>query len=315
MKFAVIGAGGVGGYFGARLMESGHEVSFMARGLQLEALRSKGLSLKSIQGDYQSPKLSAFENPAEIGEVDAVLVAVKAWQVPEVAPELLPLAKGNTFFVPLQNGVEAAGQLISVLGEKRVLCGLCGLIACVEEPGVVRHSGADPFITFGEADGSSSSRASGLLTAFEICHGVTAKQSSRIGEAILEKFLLISAFSGVGGVTRMPMGVLRSVPDTRKLLDDTLREAVAVACARGLALGEATVERTWKFYNTLPPESTASMQRDLMNGQPSELESQTGAVVRIGSEKGVPTPINRFIYQTLLPSELRARGQVMVPEN
>ena len=312
MKFAIIGTGGVGGYFGARLHQAGEEVIFLARGKHLQALRKNGLQLHSIHGDYHAPTVTAHDHLPDIGPVDVGLVATKAWQVPEIAPDLQPLMQDGTFVVPLQNGVEAGGQLASALGAERVVDGLCGVMAFIEAPGVIRHAAYDPFITFGETDGQRSERVEVLDAVLSKCHAVQSKPTEEIEKAVWEKFLFISAFSGVGGVTRMPIGAIRRVPETRKLLDDALQEVLALAQARGVGLEEQNVEQAWRIFDSLPYEVTASMQRDVMDGRPSELESQTGAIVRLAQEANVPTPINQFIYQSLLPTELQARGELEI---
>ena len=309
MKFAIIGSGAVGGYFGARLHEAGHTVYFLARGSHLEAIRKNGLQIKSVAGDYKALNVESHETVQTIPSVDVVLVAVKAWQVSEIAPKLKSLAKGSTYFVPLQNGVEAHGILEEVLGKERVLGGLCGLISFIEKPGVIQHAGAEPYVTIGEYHGQSSSRTKALQEAFSPCIGAKANISDDIEKSVWEKFLLISAFSGVGAVTRVPIGIIRSIPETRKLLDDALKEVMQVANARGVNLDQISLKKTWDFFDNLPPQGTASMQRDIMDGKPSELESQTGTIVRYGKESNVPTPINTFIYNSLLPVEKIARRE------
>ena len=312
MKFAIIGTGGVGGYFGARLHEAGEDVVFLARGQHLRALRENGLQLHSIDGDYHATTVSAHDQFPDMGTVDVVLVATKAWQVPEIAPDLQALLHKDTFVVPLQNGVEAADQLAKALGNECVVGGLCGVMAFIEAPGVIRHAAIEPFISFGERDGQRSERVQALDAVLSKCHAVQSKPTEDIAKAVWEKFLFISAFSGVGGVTRMPIGVLRSVPETRKLLDATLREVLALAQARGLGLDEQSIERAWKTFDALPSGGTASMQRDVMEGHPSELETQTGAIVRLAQKAKVSVPVNQFIYQSLRPTELQARGELEV---
>lgn len=308
MKFAIIGTGGVGGYFGARLHESGEDVVFLARGPHLQALRKNGLRLHSIHGDYHAQTVNATDDLSEMGKADVVLVTTKTWQVPEVAPALQALLHDDSFVVPLQNGVEAADQLAEALGDERVVGGLCGVMAYLEAPGVIRHAAIAPFITFGERDGRLSARMDALDAALSKCHAVQSKPTENIETAVWEKFLFISAFSGVGSVTRTPIGTIRSVPETRELLDAALREVLALAQARGVGLTGANVERAWKTFDSLPPDGTASMQRDVMDGRPSELESQTGAIVRLAQEARVSVPVNQFMYQALRPTELQARG-------
>jgi 2-dehydropantoate 2-reductase len=284
-------------------------VVFIARGEHLRAIRERGLRVDSPRGDFVIRPAHAADDPAQVGVVEAILVAVKAWQVPEAALAMRPLVGPGTMVVPLLNGVEAPAQLSEALGAERVLGGLCRLISFIAGPGHVRHAGAEPYIAFGELDGSRSERVEQLRQAFARTSGVTVEVPPDIQAAMWDKFLFIASFSGVGAVTRAPAGVLRSIPQTRELLIGAMREVLAVARARGVALTEESITRALAFIDNLPHEGTASMQRDIMEGRPSELESQNGAVVRLGQAAGVPTPLHDFIYRALLPMELRARGR------
>ena len=310
MRVAVFGAGGVGGYFGGRLAEAGEDVTFIARGAHLEAIRSNGLQVQSVAGDFVIDPAQATDDPAAAGEVDVVIVAVKAWQVPEAAPAMRPLIGANTVAVPLENGVEAPEQLADVLGQEHVAGGLCRIISYIESPGVIHHVGAEPYVAFGELDNRLSRRLERLRAAFDRATGVTTEIPPDIKAAMWRKFVLIATFSGVGAVTRAPIGVVRSRPETRAMLQQALDEIYDVARARGVALDEEAIEAAVTFMDNLPPDATASMQRDILEGRPSELESQNGAVVRLGDAAGVDTPLHRFIYSALLPLELRARGEL-----
>ena len=309
MKIAVFGAGGVGGYFGGRLAQAGEQVIFIARGDHLRAMQTEGLQVDSIQGDFQVQPVQATDDPGEVGPVDVVLVAVKAWQVPHAAETIRPMVAADTIVVPLENGVEAPDQLAAVLGEEHVLGGLCHISAYIVEPGHIRHAGLEPDIYFGELDGRRSERAERLLQAFQRA-GVKAQIPDNIQTTMWEKFLFIASFSGVGAVTRAPVGVLRSLEPTRELLEEAMQEIVSVAVAREVALPEDVIENTMAFIDRFAPGVTASMQRDIIEGKPSELESQNGAVVRMAYEASVPVPVHTFLYQSLLPQELRARGEV-----
>ncbi len=309
MRIAIFGTGAVGGYFGGRLAQAGEEVAFIARGEQLRALQERGLRVDSLQGDFAVRPVRATDDPASVGPVDAVIVGVKAWQVTEAARAMRPLVGPETFVVPLQNGVEAPSQLAAVLGDERVLGGLCRIISQVVEPGHVRHAGLEPYVALGELDNRPSERAARLREAFARA-GVTAEVPPDIGVAMWGKFLFIASFSGVGAVTRAPAGVMRSLPETRRMLERAMHEVLAVARARGIELPEESIPQTMDLIDGLPPGGTASMQRDIISGRPSELESQNGAVVRLGREVDVPTPLHAFIYHSLLPLELRARGQL-----
>lgn len=310
MRIAVFGAGAVGGYFGGRLAQAGEEVIFIARGEHLRAIRDRGLRVDSIKGDFVAHPSLATDDPHGAGVVDVVLVGVKAWQVPEAAQAMRPLVGPETFVVPLQNGVEAPGQLAAVLGERHVLGGFCRLGSHIVSPGHIHHVGADPYVAFGELDNRSSQRAERLRQAFARAMGVTAEVPPDIQAATWEKFLFIASLSGVGAVTRAPIGVLRGLPEARQLLVEAMHEVLAVARACGIDLSEKAVERTMAFIEGLPPGVTASMQRDILEGRPSELAWQNGAVVRLGQEAGVPTPVHSFIYRSLWPLELQARGEL-----
>ena len=310
MRICIFGTGAVGAYFGGRLAEGSQDVTFVARGEALRALRERGLRVASTEGDFTVQPVRAAESPIELGPTDAILVAVKAWQVSGVAQAIAPALGPDTFVVPLQNGVEAPAQLAAVLGPERVLGGLCRIIAWVEAPGVVRHEGAEPYIGFGEPAGGLSPRAERLQQVFNACRGVTAEALEDVQAEMWRKFLFISSVSGLGAVTRAPIGVLRSRPETRELLERAMREVLAVARAHGVALPDDAVGETLDFTDSLPVEGTTSMQRDIIAGRASELESQSGAVVRLGREHGVPTPVHDFIYRALLPLESRARGEL-----
>ena len=309
MKVAVYGTGGVGGYFGGQLALAGEQVFFIARGPHLQAIREKGLHVASTKGDFQILNALTAEKPDEIGNVDIVLVAVKAWQVPEIASELHPLLGPDTFVVPLENGVESAGQLAAAIGKEKVVGGLCKIISYIEGPGKIKHAGAEPFIAFGELDNSRSERTQRLLQAFQRA-GVASKIPEDIHVAIWEKFLFIASISGIGAVTRATIGVIRSIPETRAMVEQAMKEIYEIAQAKGIRLKETILLKTISFVDQLPSSGTASMQRDIAEGKPSELDSQNGAVVRFGKENNVPTPVHAFIYYSLLPSELKARGKI-----
>lgn len=309
MRIAIFGSGGVGGYFGARLAQAGENVTFIARGEHLKAMQGRGLRVDSLAGNFSLDTVNATDKPGEVGEVDVILVGVKAWQVPEAAEAMRPMVGKNTCVVPLQNGVEAPAQLATVLGEAHVLGGLCGIIAFLVEPGHLRHAGAEPFITFGELDNRVTERVKELQQAIDNAEGAKANISSDIMVAMWDKFMFITALSGLGAVTRSPVGTFRSQPETREMLRQALTEAYEVARARGVSLAPDSVNATIARCDKLPEAGTTSMQRDIMAGRPSELEQQNGAVVRIGKEVGVETPINSFIYHSLLPMERRARGE------
>jgi 2-dehydropantoate 2-reductase len=309
VRIAVFGTGGVGGYFGGRLAQAGESVVFLARGTHLEAIRRDGLRIESTAGDFELRDAEAVSDPATVGPVDVILLGVKAWQVTEAARALGPLLGPDTFVVPLQNGVEAADDVAGVVGAPRVIGGLCRIVSFLTAPGVVRHAGVNPQIEIGERDGRSSSRVKRLAEAFTRAQGVSVVVPADIEAAIWEKFAFIAPLSGVGAVTRRPAGVLRAVPETRQMLEEAIREIGAVARARGVAVRPDLVAQTLAVVDGLPEDATASMQRDILDGRPSELEYQTGAVVRLGRAAGVPVPVHECLYASLLPLEREARGQ------
>jgi 2-dehydropantoate 2-reductase len=233
-------------------------------------------------------------------------VCVKAWQVPEIAPRIRSMLRVDSLVVPLCNGVEAPEQLADALGAGRVLGGVCRISAFIVEPGHIRHAGIEPSVAFGHPDGRPDPRVERLRQAFEQA-GVKAETPIDIRAAMWEKFLFIAAVSGLGAVTRAPIGAIRSTPETRHLLEQALQEIAAVAHAKEIDLPENIVPRTMAFIDTLPPGITPSMQRDIESERPSELEAQNGAVVRMGLETGTQTPVHRFVYCCLLPQELHAR--------
>jgi 2-dehydropantoate 2-reductase len=311
MRIAVFGAGGVGGYFGGRLALAGEDVVFIARGAHLQAMRDRGLQVESPKGNFTLTSVQATDDPVRVGPVDVVLMAVKAWQVPEAAQAIRPLVGAETFVVPLQNGLEAPAQLAAVLGGQHVLGGTCVISSSIAAPGCIRHTGLDPSVTLGEIDHRPSRRAERLCEAFGRAE-VTAVIPADIQVAIWEKFMAIR-FGPIGAVTRAPAGVLRSVPETRQMIEQACHETLTVARARGIALAGDSSAKTMSTLDSLPPGLIASLQRDIGEGRPSELEALTGVLVRLGAEVGVATPLHAFLYHSLLPQELRARGRLQFP--
>jgi 2-dehydropantoate 2-reductase len=309
MRVVIFGTGGAGGYFGAQLALAGEQVVFVARGDHLKALRAKGLRLETPKDDTVIHPVEATDDPAGITGADVVLVGVKAWQVADAAQAIRPLVGPGAFVVPLQNGVEAASQLSSVLGADNVVGGMCGTLSWVAGPGHIRSAGGNNFIKFGEFNNRLSERVERLRDAFARA-SVPVDVPPDIVRALWDKFLMVTSFGGVGAIARAPIGVTRSVPETRRLLEQGLEEVVAVARVRNIEMSATAIADTMKFYDGLPPAGTTSLQRDIVDGKPSELEYWNGAVVRFGREAQVATPTHQHIYDCLLPQELRARGKV-----
>jgi 2-dehydropantoate 2-reductase len=306
MHIVVFGSGGVGGYFGGRLAQAGEHVTFIARGAHLQAMRTNGLSVESIQADFTIHPVDVIDDSTSISDVDVVLVCVKTWQIDEAARAILPMLKPATAVVPLENGVEAPSQLAEVLGKEHVLGGLCRISSHIASPGHIQHTGIVPSVEFGELDNQPSLRSQALLEQFQRT-GIEATVPADIHLSMWNKFLFISSTSGLGALTRVPVGYYRSLPGARKIMQDALNECYQVGIAMGIAFPADSVINTLAFIDSLPPNTVPSMQRDIMDGCPSELESQNGAIVHMGRRLGIPTPIHEFIYSTLLPQETQAR--------
>lgn len=309
MKIAIMGSGGVGGYFGGRLAASGANVTFIARGAHLAAMREHGLKIESSLGTILVNPVQATDDPASIGTVDLVLIAVKLWSIGEAALAVQPLVGPHTGIIPLQNGVDAVDVLLSLYGPAHVMGGVAHIAAAIESPGVIRHGGAMQKLTFGELDGRHTQRADTLFAACQAA-GINTVLSNAIQAVIWEKFVFLSAFSGVTALTRLPMGPLRADPATRALFLAAMQEAAAVGRARGIALPPDCADRQLAFGDGLPPDMISSMLGDLRHGSRLELPWLSGAVVRIGQELGVATPVSEFIYTAL---KLHAAGQPTAP--
>ena len=298
MRIAVFGTGGVGGYFGGRLAQSGHDVTFIARGEHLRAIKAKGLKVDSPGGDFVVLPAKATDDVSEVGEVDLVIVGVKAWQVPEAARTMKPLVGPGTTVLPLQNGVEAVSQLVDELGSDKVIGGLCRIVSFVVEPGHIRHEGFTPSTIIGELDNRRTERIASIEQVF-IRSGLEITVAADIQVALWTKFLFIASFSGVGAIANAPAGVVRSDPKWRAQILSAMEEIYALARARGINLPADSVGTVMAFVDALPEDATSSMHRDIAAGRPSELESQNGAVVRMARETGIDVPTHTFIYQTL----------------
>lgn len=306
MRIAVFGTGGVGGYFGGRLAEAGEDVIFIARGDHLRAIKEKGLKVDSRNGDFVIYPAAATDTVSDVGVVDLVLVGVKAWQVPEAARAMKPLVGANTTVLPLQNGVDAASQLVDTLGPESVIGGLCRIVSFVVEPGHIRHAGAMPSVIIGELDNRQSQRIATIEELFKRA-GVEITIAKDIQVALWTKFLFIASFSGMGAIANAPAGILRTDPQWRTQMLQAMQEIYALAHARGINLPPDSVDKVMAFVDALQDDATSSMQRDIAAGKPSELDAQNGAVVRMAHEAGIEVPTHALIYHTLRPLEDKAR--------
>ena len=306
MRIAVIGAGGVGGYFGGRLAAAGHDVTFVARGEHLRAIRERGLTVKSTLGDFHIAGAKATDAIGGLERPDLAVLGVKAWQVKGVAEALRSVVDERTTVLPLQNGVMAAQEVEEALGPGRVVGGLCRILSRIESPGVILHSGLEPFIAFGELDGRKTGRCLAIRDRLAGA-GISVLLEDDIRAALWKKFMAICV-SGLLALARSPYGVVREMAETRALMRGLLSEIDAVASRLGILRDPGLVDETMALIDSYPPDSVSSLTRDVMEGRPSEIEYQNGTVVRLAAALGIEAPINRFIYGCILPMERAARA-------
>ena len=298
MKIAVMGSGGVGGYYGARLAQAGCDVVFIARGAHFRAMRERGLKVESELGDIHLPTVRVTDDPCTLEPVDLVLFSVKLWDTDVAVKSIAPLFGPHTGIVSLQNGVQKDDALLRVCGDKAVMGGLCYIATTIARPGVIRHTGAMQRLLFGEYDGTRSARAEALL---EACKrgGINAELSGDIRREIWEKFVFLVGLSATTTTMRLPIGPIRENSRTRAFLLDIMREAVAVGRAQGVALAVDYADKRLAFCDGLPEGMTSSMHHDLERGSPLEVAWLSGGVVELGKAAGVPTPANRAVWDIL----------------
>ena len=300
MRIAVIGAGGIGGIYGAALARAGADVTFVARGTHLAAMREQGLRIEGDRVETHIRPVLATDDPASIGVVDYVLSCVKLWDVESTGEQIRPIVGPQTAVVPLQNGIDAAERLIPILGHEAVMSGTAFVTGAIVAPGVIRQTGTYQRMTFGEIDGSASTRGERLrdLCAMAGFEGVL---SPDIRVPIWDKFILLVPLSGLNALTRLPLGKWRDDPDLLALYEASLRETVAVGLAEGVRLPPDTVGQTLAIMRSMPAYHTTSMGNDLLRGNRLELPWFAGKVVELGRSHGIPTPANTFIYTALKP--------------
>jgi 2-dehydropantoate 2-reductase len=299
MKIAIFGSGGVGGYFGGRLAAAGEDVTFLARGAHLNALQQGGLHIDSPLGNVDLPKVQASDRPQAIGPVDVVLFTVKLYDVDASAATLAPLIGPETVVITMQNGVDAMDMVAKHVGEHHVAGGAAYIVAVIDKPGHIRHTTAQQLV-FGERDGRRSDR----LVAFEEAGtraGFQAKASTDVVADLWTKFVRLATWSGMTTVTRSPMGVVRDTPETFAMMIAAIDEVIAVGRAKGVNLPADLMDSTLAMIKNFPASSKSSMLEDIERGRRVELPWLSGAVVRIGREVGVPTPIHQFITTILAP--------------
>ena len=298
MRIAILGVGGLGGYFGGRLAKAGADVAFLARGRNLAALRNDGLRIRSQLGDLHLSNVVATDDPATLGRVDLVIIAVKLWDTQEATREIAPLIEGGAGVVSFQNGVEKDDVLRREFGDEPVIGGVGYIAASLAEPGVVAHTGKMQRLVFGEYDGTRSARVEAFLQACRDAN-IDSELSHDIKRAIWEKFVFLVGLSGATASMRAPIGPIRSNPKSRAFLLDAMREVVAVGRALGVRLAEDFAEDRLAFCDGLPPEMVASMNVDLVAGRRLESPWLSGAIVKLGAAASILTPVNRAIDDIL----------------
>ena len=299
MRIAVIGAGGVGGAFGAALAKGGSDVTFLARGAHLKAMQEHGLKVLGPRGDIHLQPTKATDDPAAIGPVDVVLFCVKLWDVESAGAAIRPLVGPNTAVIPLQNGIDASERLIPILGKDAVMGGVAQISATIAEPGVIRQTGTFMRLVFGELDGRPSARGAAFHAACQ-AGGFDSTNSNEIIVALWEKFVLLATNSSVVSLTRLPFGKLHD-PEVFALFEKAIPEVAAVGRARGVKLAPDLEARLLKATRGFPPDMMPSMAVDLLRGNKLELPWLGGKVVALGRELKVPTPTYDVMYAALKP--------------
>jgi 2-dehydropantoate 2-reductase len=307
MRIAVVGAGGVGGGFGAALAKAGGDVTFIARGAHLAAMKSNGLKIESPRGDVHLQPTQATDDPAMVGPVDIVLFCVKLWDVESAGQHIKPLVGPNTAVIPLQNGIDAPERLVPILGRQAVMGGVAQISASIVAPGVIRQVGTFMRMLFGELDGSRSPRGEAFLALCKKA-GFDAVLSDQIVSELWIKFILLATNASVMALARQPIGKLRDDPDIRPVIVAAVKEVHAVARAKGIALPADAVDKVLEFIGHAPPAMKASMALDLERGNRMELPWLGGKVVALGRELGVATPVHGLMYALLKPYIMGAPG-------
>src|SRR5215469_16690371 len=307
MRIAVVGAGGVGGGFGAALAKAGADVTFIARGSHLAAMKSEGLKIEGGRGETHVRSTQVTDNPVEVGNVDVVLFCVKLWDLESAAERIKPLLGAGTAVIPLQNGIDAAERLIPILGREAVMGGVAQISASIIKPGVIRQVGTFMRMIFGELDGKRSKRGEEFL---DLClkAGFDATLSDQILTELWMKFIPLATNASITAATRQPLGKLRDDPDVRPIMIAAGKEMIDIGRGKKIALPADALERTLDFIDHSPPAMKASMAFDLERGNRLELPWLGGKVVELGRELGVPTPTHATLYALLKPYTMGTPG-------
>lgn len=307
MKIAVIGTGGVGGYFGGQLAKAGHDVTFVARGAHLDALLKQGLTVKSIYGDFKVTPVKATSQFTSIQQPDLIIIAIKAWQLKEIQNDLNQITHRKTVILPLQNGITATAELAEAVDKSHLLGGLCRIISKIESPGVINHFAVNPTIIFGELNKSMSERTAAIKYLFDTA-GINSILSEDVEAELWKKFIGI-CLSGLMAITRTTYGELRTLPETRQLMIELVTEIFLLSKKVGVNIEHDFIDKMIAAVDSFPFHSTTSLSRDVWEGKPSEIEYQNGTVVKLAEKYKVSTPVNKFVYQCILPMELKARSR------
>jgi 2-dehydropantoate 2-reductase len=300
MRIAVMAAGAVGGYFGARLAAAGHEVHFIARGAHRDAIRRNGLKIESTLGDLHLKDVNVTDDPASVGPVDVVLFAVKLWDTERAGEQSRPLIGGETRLITLQNGIDSVERLAPILGEEAVVGGSTYIVTTIAEPGVIRQHGPMASIRCGRLDGPADAQLAGYVHAIKAA-GVDITLSDQMMLDLWKKFVLLSGTSSITSSTRQPLGVIRNDPDMRTFFFTLMNEAIAVGSARGVVFPADFPDELARTVDSFPETMRASMANDLAQGKRLELDWLAGKVVALGRELNVPTPANTAVYAILKP--------------
>lgn len=308
MKIVVMGTGGTGGYYGGLLSKHGNDVTFIARGEHLAAIRKSGLQVKSIHGDFTISPASATDHPSSLPAPDLLLFLTKTYSTDEAVQEIKPIIGERTTVLSLQNGIDAAERIGKVVGMEHMIAGATWISSAVTAPGVIQQVSEFRRVVIGEPGKERTPRVQAIYQAFKDT-GITAELSDDILKVLWTKFVFISAASSFGSLTRLPIGEYRVVPETRDQIIRLMREVAAVAHAEGVRLDPDVAEKSLAFMDSSGPKIKASMQLDVESGHPSEIEAIVGVIGRKGRELGVPTPVADSLYSVLLPIDLHARGK------
>jgi len=307
MNIVIIGAGGVGGYFGGKLCQAGYHTTFIARGQTFEKIKQNGLKVKSILGDFHVyPHVT--DQYDVIKEADLILLCVKSWQIEKIATKLKPYLKSSATILPLQNGADNAERLLKILNRGNVIAGLCRIVSKIESPGVIDHFSYEPEVIFGEINNELTERVLSIKAVFDKA-GFKNMSSANIQRDIWLKFLFIASISAMGALTRSVLGAMREDAYLREKLVQTANEIVTVGQKLGISIDQRDIDNTFDLIDKLEYDTTMSMQRDIMEGKPSELDNFNGYIVHQGDKLSIETPVNDFIYYSLRPMEEKVRRE------